>query len=241
MLKISSAQRENIKMVKPQSFESLRERICLIYEIQVFQLVLTYENDNEEIALLVNDSDYSIIIDSQRDYSITAYIKPLSQLHNYIIMLLTSVLLIYALMKYSSIKSLSVNISDNSEYLLYLFIDIYTVLSYLFSALIKSFYWIPIIGSFVHFLYLIQYWCKYYISNKKISKVKMIFKVFFLMNFIPSIIGYILSMITIIWFVLVYFNVLFHRSSPRSVKDTSFLRILGLMIITTIPRIIYFY
>ena len=241
MLKISSAQRENIKMVKPQSFESLRERICLIYESQVFQLVLTYENDNEEIALLVNDSDYSIIIDSQRDYSITAYIKPLSQLHKYIIMLLTSVLLIYALMKYSSIKSLSVNISDNSEYLLYLFIDIYTVLSYLFSALIKSFYWIPIIGSFVHFLYLIQYWCKYYISNKKISKVKMIFKVFFLMNFIPSIIGYILSMITIIWFVLVYFNVLFHRSSPRSVKDTSFLRILGLMIITTIPRIIYFY
>lgn len=78
MIKISSAQRENIKMTKPKNLADLHEKICLIYNTKVVQLVLTYENDEEEQVLLLNDLDYQPLVSSDRDYLIRAYIKPLS-------------------------------------------------------------------------------------------------------------------------------------------------------------------
>lgn len=241
MLKISSALRENITMAKPKSLQMLSEKICMVYEIKVFQLLLIYENDEEESLLLENDKDYSAILDSNRDYAITTYIKPLSKLPKFVGMSVVSLFFTYALMKFSTIKSMSVSINNNSELLFVLFLDIIEITGILVNALVQSSFWIPICASLAYVLFLTQYWFRSFFRNKAISKWKISLLIYFYLNFLPNIFGYITSMVSIVWFVLVCFHILLHRPKPRSSKDKTFLKVLSFMIITAVARIIYFY
>ena len=241
MLKISSAQRESITMRKPKNLEILRGMVCLVYDIQVFQLVLTYENDEEETNFLASESEYSMIISSKRDYLISTYIKPLSRTPKLIGLSVVSMLLTYALMKFATIKSLTVSISNNSEHMFAFIVDLIEVLIILCKALLHGSYWIPFFGSMGYFLYLTLRWVRDFFRSRKISTGKIVYTAVFLFSYLPNVIGYALSMVMIIWFVLVFFHVLLHRIKPRTEKDKSFLKILSLMIISIVPRIIYFY
>ena len=241
MLKISSAQRESITMRKPKNLEALREMICLVYDIQAFQLVLTYENDEEETNFLASESEYSMIFTSKRDYSISTYIKPLSRTPKLVGLSVVSMILTYALMKFATIKSLTVSISNNSEHLFSFIIDLIEVLIILFKALLHGSYWIPFFGSMGYFVYLTLRWARDFFRNRNISATKVVYIAIFFISYLQNIIGYVLSMVMIIWFVLVFFHVLLHRTKPRTDKDKSFLKILSLMIISIVPRIIYFY
>jgi hypothetical protein len=241
MIKISSALRENIRMVKPKNLQSLIEKIGLVYTIKVTQLVLTYENDTEEAMMLLNEDDYKLIKESERDFHVTAYIKPISQVWKLILFSILTILLTYILMKYSAIKSLSVSINDNSGYLFYLLIDIFTILKYTLQLLIQGFFWIPFIVSFSQLGYILKHWVQQFYYKRIFSSTKAGFMVFFYLNLLPNVIGYIASMITVIWLVWVFFHVLIHRTRPRSPEDNSFLRVLGVMIIAAVPRVVNFY
>lgn len=241
MIKISSVARESLTMPKPKSLKTLAEKICLVYEIKVFQLVLLFENDSGEHNLLKSEDDYKAIIDNERDFTMIAYIEPASQKWRIIPIVLGSIVFTYLLMKYATIKSLSVSISDNSGYLLYLFIDIGYALIFIVKTLLHGSYWIPLMASFGHLMKLIKAWMLECYRKKALHKNKITYSVIFLMNYVPGVIGYGASMIVVIWLVLAYFHVLLHRPKPRNPKDKRFLRVVGFVACAAIPRLIYNY
>jgi hypothetical protein len=241
MLKITSAQREDILMPKPNHLSVLAEKISWVYEVQLSQLLLTYENDEEEQTLLMNEEEYKGILRATRDFSVAVYISPLPKRPKIARILIASLVLTYVLMKYATIRSISVSLSGNSEYLFDVFIDIFYVIWFLTAWILQGSVLVPVLCSIGQWMYLVGHWTKHFWEKKTIHKSKIVYIAILALNLLPNVIGYASSMVVIIWQVLVYVHVVLHRSKPRCDRDKKFMKTLSLMILCEIPRLIYYY
>lgn len=236
MIKISTAQKESIKLSKPSSLKSLSDRISLVYDVQTLQLLLTYENEEEELVLLNSEDEYTKIHQSSRDFHIKAYIHPLSQKRKYIYLSIAIIFLTYCLVKFSSSRSIEVNVHKNSEYLISFFGSIFSSLYYIIAEIVKASLWVPSVGTFGHFVNLI--WTRYR-QTKTMIKTHLAYLFFFMMSFIDFA-AYYITMFFIVWFVLVYFHLLLNRPKPRTDRVSSMLRVLALIVTASILRLISF-
>lgn len=230
MIKIQTAQKETIKLAKPSSLQLLIEKISLVYDIKQTQLVLTYENDNEEQVLLMADSEYSLLLSSERDFLLTAYIKPLSQKQKFAFLSFSSLCLTYTLMKYATSKGLSVRVGDNSGYLIYFFIDAFSIFGIVFKAFFQVMLWIPFLGSIGQLAYLGKNFFVGLWKNRRFEVNHVAYLLILAGNLLPNVIGYALNMMLIGWLCTVYFHVLLHRPKPRTDKDRSFMKVMACMI-----------
>lgn len=237
MIKISTAQRESLKLSKPATLQILIEKISLVYDIKQIQLVLTYENDIEEQVLLMTETEYSVLLNNPRDFQLTAYIKPLSQRQKFAFLSFSSLCLTYTLMKYATIKSLSVSVGDNSGYLMYFFVDVFGIVGVILKALFNISLWVPFIGSIGHWLYLAKNFFFGVWKNRTFKGCQIGYLGILAGNFLPNVIGYLFTMFLIAWLCIVYFHVLLHRPKPRTEKDRSFLKVVGYMIAAGVLRL----
>jgi hypothetical protein len=236
MIKISTAQRESLKLLKPTSLKLLSEKISLVYDIKVLQLLLTYENEEEELVLLKSEEEYMKILQSERDFQIKAYISPLSQKKKYILLSIASLFLTYALVKYASARSIEVSVHKNSEYLISFFYSFFVNLYFVIVEIIKASLWVPSLGNVFHFVNLI--WSRYK-KTRTLVKNHLAYLLILLCTFI-DLVGYYITVFLTVWLVLVYFHVLLHSPKPRSDRISSFLKVLGWVMAASVLRLISF-
>jgi hypothetical protein len=234
-----TSNRKKIPITKPENFENLISKVCSLYGVSKDRLLLALVEENQDKLVLERDSEYARVFNSPEDAIIKVLIRPRVYSKRLIQAIGCIGLVLYTTIQY--FIGLPIGILDGFRFSIALVYELYEMVVFLGSNITGVLYWIPFVLPLVYLSYLGYYW----LSNSKplysLSKFKIFYWGFFASNLIPNIIGFITSMLTIMWVMLVYSNVALHRPRPLTTKDYNFLIVLLAYLVTSIARIIYFY
>lgn len=222
---------------KPKDFRSLLESVCRIYNTSQDRVLLVWIESSNEKTFLERDLEYFSAIETEENINIEAFFKPREWTASQIkLAKVVSLVLIIA-----SHILLSLPITFIPSLLWSLIFAVFEVGYFILWDIQSLLYWAPFATPFVYFVYLCSHWIRYVVKVKKVSKGRLFFFCFFGSNLIPNAIGFLSSMIGILWMVLAILNIALHKVRPLSSKDTNFILILGFHLASSIARVIYFY
>ena len=237
MLHITSASgKKSMSIEHSSTFEELLKEVCGVFRTPKDRIVLALVEENNDKFILENQEDYGISTQSGTDLNLTVFIRPRTYSRRKI-QIFTAIFLVLSLLA-QYFLDLPINIFEILMFPYQLLWEIFDMLQFLAVNITGVFYWLPFVIPLVYFSYLGNYWI---FPSRTISKTKFTYWVFFTSNLIPNLIGFLTSMLGVLWIVLVCVNVVLHKPRPLTSKDTTFLLVLLVYLLTSVARIIYFY
>ena len=237
MINILKNNKVSTSFEKPKDYRSLLEQICKIYNASEDRVLIVWIEANSDKTFLERDLEYLYACEAEKEVNVETYLKPrewtASQIKMIKVGLVVVVIALHGLLNLG-IGFIPILLSN-------LIFAVFEVGYFIVWDIQSLLYWAPFAIPFVYFFYLCSHWIKYVLKVKKVSKGRLFFFTFFGSNLIPNAIGFLSSMIGILWMVLAILNIALHKVRPLSSKDTNFIVILGIHLASSIARVIYFY
>jgi hypothetical protein len=227
------------KFGKSSGLDELYSAVCKLLGVDSKRLSLVLVEENQNKVFLERETEYINACDKSENLTVIAYIKPktITTIEKTIAITLGTVLYLLA----AIFLNLPYSVFAVFYFVVLLVLEVYEIFSYLLFNFTGLLYWAPFVFPFVYMSHISYHCLTHIISKKTLPKSHITYWVFFTLNLIPNILGFLSSMIGIFWIVFVVLDLVLHKPRPLSPKDMDFFVILVGYLVTTVARIIYFY
>jgi hypothetical protein len=239
MIHLASKKKKTVSLEKPSTLGELYNAACKAFKTDLEHILLVLVEENLDKIFLERDAEYESACEKTMDLNVIAYIQPREYSAFKKRLFAVSSILAYLLLSLILDLPYGVfNIFYVFYWILYEIVDMVIFFVFNFGMFL---YWAPYVLPLVYMIYVSYYWVTKSLEENNFSKRKIGYWIFFTSNLIPNAIGFLSTMIGILWLAIALSKVFFHKPRPLSDKDSNFIIVLCVYLATSVVRIIYFY
>ncbi|OMJ91482.1 hypothetical protein SteCoe_5970 [Stentor coeruleus] len=239
MIHLTSKKKKPVSLEKPSTLEELYNVACQAFKTDLEHMLLVLVEENLDKIFLERDVEYESACQKTTDLNVVAYIKPRQYSTFKKRLIAASSILAYLLV--SVVLGLPYGIFNIFYVIFALFYEIFDMVIFFISNFGMFLYWAPYVLPLVYMIYVSYFWVTRSLEENNFSKRKIGYWIFFTSNLIPNAIGFLSTMIGILWLAIALSKVFFHKPRPLNEKDSNFIIVLCVYLATSVVRIIYFY